>query len=127
MPGLPTPNFIGGRYNARVLTEDTIFYRGGEASSEIGRWYTATPPESSIKVRIDTTVKPQWIDPHTGILTGHSYVDTCFAVKIPAGTVVYDGPVGYQGGIYLGGENFIQTFIPNTKSAGQVIDFYHLK
>ena len=31
---------------------------------------------------------------------------------MPKGTTVYTGPVGYQGGAYLGGEDILQTFIP---------------
>lgn len=30
-------------------------------------------------------------------------IEQVYAVKIPAGTTIYTGPVGYQGGIYLGG------------------------
>jgi len=29
MRGTPAANFAGGKYNAKVLTEDTIYYRGG--------------------------------------------------------------------------------------------------
>ena len=59
--------------------------------------------DSATKVRIDTAVKPQWIDLITGELTGTSIIDTNYAIKIPAGTTVYTGPVGYQGSTYLGG------------------------
>ena len=34
-----------------------------------------------------------------------------YAVKVPAGTVIYEGPVGYQGGMYLGGMEIEQVFI----------------
>lgn len=67
----------------------TIFYRGGNAENALGQWFTMEPPESVIKVRIDTAVKPQWIDPITGELTGESIVDTVYAIKIPKGTTVY--------------------------------------
>ena len=62
-------------------------------------------------MRGDLAVKPQWIDPKTGSLTGISPINTNYAIKIPAGTTVYTGPVGYQGGAYLGGQNVMQTFI----------------
>lgn len=61
---------------------------------------------------IDSAVKWQWIDPKTGALTGTSFIDNIYAVKIPKGTTVYDGPVGYQGGIYLGGPYTNQVFVP---------------
>lgn len=61
---------------------------------------------------MDTAVKPQWVNSSTGVLEGHSYVNTNYAINIPKGTTVYTGPVGYQGGAYLGGEDILQTFIP---------------
>ena len=107
----PAQNFYGGRYNAEVLTEDKIYYRGGNSDNPLGQWFTAEPPESVAKVRIDTAVKPQWIDPVTGELTGESIVDTVYAIKIPKGTTVYPGPVGFQGGVFCGGYDIMQTFI----------------
>ena len=38
---------------------------------------------------------------------------TVFAIKFPAGTTIYTGPVATQGGAYLGGENVMQIYIPN--------------
>ncbi len=109
----PASNFFGGKYNATTLTGDTIFYRAGKEGTPLGQWFTSTPAESIAQVRIDLAVKPQWISPITGELTGTSVINTNYAIKIPAGTTIYSGPVGYQGGIYLGGENIIQTFIPH--------------
>ncbi len=48
-----------------------------------------------------------------GVLTGESTVNTVFAIKFPAGTTIYTGPVATQGGAYLGGENVMQIYIPN--------------
>lgn len=107
----PAQNFAGGKYNKKRLKQDTVFYRAGEKGNPLGQWFTRKAPESAIKVRIDTAVKPQWIDPITNEMTGHSYVDTVYAVKIPKGTTIYEGPVGYQGDAYLGGENIMQIFI----------------
>lgn len=39
------------------------------------------------------------------------YRKKLYAVKVPAGTVIYEGPVGYQGGMYLGGMEIEQAFI----------------
>lgn len=68
------------------------------------------------KVRIDTAVKPQWVDPVTGQLTGTSSVDVVYSIKLPAGTTVYQGPVASQGGVYVGGSGLTQTqiFVPKT-------------
>ena len=42
--------------------------------------------------------------------------------------VVYiKGPVGYQGGPFLGGLNQEQYFIPNSKSFGKVIKSHPIK
>ena len=103
----PAQNFYGGRYNAEVLVEDRIYYRGGNSDNALGQWFTTEPPESIAKVRIDTAVKPQWIDIKTGELTGESVIDTVYAIKTPKGTTVYTGPVGPQGGAYCGGYNIM--------------------
>ncbi|GAB2558130.1 WXG100-like domain-containing protein [Nocardia heshunensis] len=103
--------FAGGKYNTVVLKDDVTLYRGGTADTPLGQWFTAEPPASVANVRVDSAVKPQWIDPKTGVLTGESPIDTVFSVKIPAGTEVYVGPVGYQSGAYLGGAAD-QIFVP---------------
>jgi len=112
MTGNPASNFAGGKYNMDKLATDKTFYRAGESGKPLGQWFTTQPANSAIQVRMDTAVKPQWINPATGVLDGHSYVDTNYAINIPRGTTVYTGPVGYQGGAYLGGQNIMQTFIP---------------
>lgn len=109
--GQPAGNFFGGKYNVKILTEDKIYYRAGQDGKPLGQWFITEPAESVAKVRMDTAVKPQWIDPITGELTGVSIIDTNYAVKISAGTKVYTGPVGYQVGTYLGGSDIMQTFI----------------
>lgn len=111
MPNNPASNFASGKYNMHTLTKDTTYYRAGEAGKPYGQWFTSKPANSAIQVRMDTAVKPQWINPSTGVLEGHSYVNTNYAINIPRGTTVYTGPVGYQGGAYLGGQDIIQTYI----------------
>ena len=124
----PAQNFYGGRYNEEVLMEDQIYYRGGNSDNPLGQWFTKQPPESVAKVRIDTAVKPQWIDPVTGELTGESVIDTVYSIKIPKGTSVYTGPVGPQGGVYSGGYDMMQTFIKEPwKLDYEVIDKKPLK
>ena len=112
MDNNPAQNFYGGRYNAETLTQDTVYYRAGDSGGRpLGQYYTTEPPTSAAQVRLDTAVKPQWIDPKTGVCTGTSPVNTVYAVNIPAGTTVYTGPVGPQGGAYMGGPDIIQIFI----------------
>ncbi|MBC1370849.1 hypothetical protein HB847_00620 [Listeria booriae] len=107
----PNKNFYGGRYNTRVLQEDTIFYRGGKADAPLGQWFTSEPPKSVVNVRIDSAVKSQWINPKTGELEGVSPINTVYEIRIPAGTTIYEGPVGFQGGPYAGGLKQMQFFI----------------
>ncbi|EUJ46320.1 hypothetical protein [Listeria riparia] len=116
----PNTNFYGGRYNIKILEEDTILYRGGEKGglttpgkefNSLGEWYTTAPPASVAKVRIDSAVKYHWIDPVDGNLTGTSKISAVYEVKIPKGTTIYEGPVGYQGGHYLGGMDNFQVYI----------------
>ena len=84
MPNQPAKNFYGGRYNMEVLQEDRIMYRAGNAQNPYGRWFTSEPS---------------------------SYIDNVYAIKIPKGTTIYTGPVGPQGGVYVGGCNVMQTYI----------------
>ena len=109
----PAAAFAGGRYDAVVLTHDTILYRGGAAGggrNAYGQWFSFEPSSSAAQVRIELAVKPQWIDPTTGALRGESPVESLYAIKVPAGTTVYVGPTSYQGGIYVGGR--VQVFVP---------------
>jgi filamentous hemagglutinin len=75
-------------------------------------WKPASRWQARPAIRIDTAVKPQWINPLTGELAGSSPVNTVYAIKIPAGTTVYAGPVANQGGVYVGGQNISQIFVP---------------
>ncbi|WP_319931353.1 hypothetical protein [Xenorhabdus santafensis] len=66
-------------------------------------------------MRIDTAVKPQWFN-EAGKLTCKSPINAAYKVKIPKGTIpkgttIFEGPVGYQGGVYLGGQDKMQIFI----------------
>ena len=111
MPNQPVKNFYGGRYNVEVLQEDRIMYRAGNSQNPYGRWFTSEPPASVANVRIDTAVKTHWIDPKTGAYEASSYIDNVYAIKVPKGTTIYTGPVGPQGGVYVGGYNVMQTYI----------------
>lgn len=61
-------------------------------------------------------------------MTDTFIINTNYAIKIPAGTTVYSGPVGYQGGVYLGGDNIMQMFIPESWSINgvEVVGSTHL-
>lgn len=123
IPGVPAGNFATGQYTAVQLSDDVTLYRAGDAGGKaLGQWYTTKPPTSVASVRIDSAVKPQWIN-SDGVLEGESPINSYFKIQIPSGTTVYTGPVGYQGGVYLGGESTNQIFVsqPWTNPAVQVI------
>ncbi|WP_231559882.1 pre-toxin TG domain-containing protein [Geobacillus icigianus] len=104
--------FRSGMYNVIKLEEDIILYRSGKAGggkNALGQYFTRKP-STKIEGRIDLAVKAQWIDQKTGVITGSSPLESVYAIKIPKGTTLYEGPVGYQGGIYQGGG--IQIFVP---------------
>ena len=65
----------------------------------------------------------EWIK---NLLTGKekvkSMIEQVYAVKIPAGTTIYTGPVGYQGGMYFGGLETNQIFLPDTRIPG--VEFF---
>lgn len=110
-PGDPARNFYGMRYNEVTLAKDTVLYRAGQTGKPLGQWFTYEPPISEANVRIDNAVKLVWLKPNSTEISGTSPIDMVYAVKIPKGTVVYEGPVGSQGGPYLGGEQFTQVYV----------------
>ena len=86
-------------------------YRAGNSQNPYGRWFTSEPPASIVNVRIDLAVKPHWTNPKTGAWDSSSYIDNVYAIKIPKGTAIFTGPVGPQGGAYMGGYDIMQTYI----------------
>jgi hypothetical protein len=110
--------FRGGRYNKIVLEEPTYLYRAGPEGERLKRWYTRTAPMSELQARDLSGVPQQWIDPETGKLTGYSPMDTVHKVLAPKGTVIYEGPAGYQNPGAIGGGE--QIFIPDPDGAGLV-------
>ena len=60
-------------------------------------------------------------------MTGISRINTIYEIRIPAGTTVYEGSVGYQGGIYLGGMDKKQVFIQEPWKGGEVLNKISIK
>ncbi|WP_454835974.1 two-partner secretion domain-containing protein [Pseudomonas lini] len=100
-PGPLTDNiaetFSGGRYSVVTLDKDTVLYRAGTADKPLGQFFSSEPPVGVIQTRIDKAVLPEWPG------GAKSPIDTTFEIRIPAGTKVYVGEVGSQGGFYVGG------------------------
>ncbi|MGT2969218.1 hypothetical protein ACVR06_09120 [Streptococcus azizii] len=112
----------------KKLDSDTVLYRAGSGNNPMGQWFTTEPPISRAQVRIDTAVKDIWKTPN-GVFTGQSPIDKVYEIKIPKGTIIYDGPVGSQGGIYQGGLDRRQIFIdsPWNIEGVEVLDSWSIK
>lgn len=127
----PINNFYGGMYN-NASNESGIFTRIGDETYPYGSWYTKVPKNSEVQARIDLAIKKWWVDSNGEIKTrgfeaDKSILDTMYYIEFSEGIPKYKGPVGYQGGPFLGGLNQEQYFIPNSKNFGKVIKSYPIK
>jgi hypothetical protein len=113
--------FAGGRYREVVLESDTVLHRAGTAEKPLGQFFSTEAPGSVIQTRIDKAVQPRWPG------GGTSPIDTAFQVKIPAGTKVYVGEVGSQGGHFVGGTQQIVVKEPWLIDGVQVVGSTPLK
>jgi len=119
--------FSGGKYNVGTIQPNQLLYKAGDAANPSGSYFTFEPPESVAQARIDSAVKSQWIDPETGFLKGESPMNSVIGAQFPEGTPYYYGPVSSQGGVYLGGQNMIQIFVPGAKNIGTFTPISPLK
>ncbi len=60
-------------------------------------------------------------------LIGIAPLNTVYVIEFPAGTVVYEGPISYQGSFHLGGLEKIHIFIENSWQKGRIIDSFPLE
>ena len=124
-------NFYGGMYND-ASDESGIFARMGDETYPYGSWYTKVPKNSEVEARVDLAIKKWWVKPNgeikiRGFEANKSILDTMYYIEFPEGIPKYKGPVGYQGGPFLGGLNQEQYFIPNSRNFGKVIKSYPIK
>ncbi len=127
----PIKNFYGGMYND-ASNESGIFVRMGDKIKPYGSWYTKVSKNSEVEARVDLAIKKWWVKPDgeikiRGLEADKSILDTMYYIEFPEGIPKYKGPVGYQGGPFLGGLNQEQYFIPNSKNFGKVIKSYPIK
>jgi len=113
--------FSGGRYSVVTLEKDTVLYRAGTVDKPLGQFFSNEPPSGILQSRIDKAVLPEWPG------GAKSPLDTTFEIKIPAGTKVYVGEVGSQGGLYVGGTQQIVVQKPWLIDGVQVISSSPLK
>ncbi|MGR6919803.1 RHS repeat domain-containing protein [[Actinomadura] parvosata] len=114
-------NFTGSRYTTRILTEDTVLYRAGNAVRELGEYYSVQRPVGVIQARIDKALPPVWDDGKECIVT------TGYAVKIPSGVRVFEGEVASQGSWYMGGTDQIYIREPWNIPGVEVLDSWPLR
>ena len=103
--------FYGGYYNEKIATENMIIYKIGDASFPRGQFFSLNKNLGSYHGRIDLAIKPIWTDIN-GSYLGASRLNTIYKFKMPEGSIYYEGPINTQGGVYLGGSNIRQIFIP---------------
>lgn len=113
--------FSGGRYSVVTLEKDTVLYRAGTADKPLGQFFGSEPPTAVIQTRIDKAVLPEWPG------GAKPPIDTVFEIRLPAGTKVYAGEVGSQGGFYVGGSQKIVVQKPWLIDGVQVIKSSPLK
>ena len=127
----PINNFYGGMYND-ASNESGIFVRMGDKIKPYGSWYTKVSKNSEVEARVDLAIKKWWVDSNgeikiRGLEAEKSILDTMYYIEFPEGIPKYKGPVGYQGGPFLGGLNQEQYFIPNSRKFGKVIKSHPIK
>ena len=119
LPDSVASTFAGGRYNQGVVTSiDEMFFKGGDATNPGGSFFNFSAPNGVAQVRIDNAVRPQWINPVTGVLEAESPINSVIGAQFPIGSTYYYGPVSSQGGVYLGGSNKIQLYVPDARKIG---------
>ena len=127
----PIKNFYGGMYND-ASNESGMFVRMGDETYPYGSWYTKVPKNSEVEARVDLAIKKWWVKPNgeikiRGFEANKSILDTMYYIEFPEGIPKYKGPVGYQGGPFLGGLDQEQYFIPNSRNFGKVIKSHPIK
>ncbi|MCI8904029.1 MAG: hypothetical protein HFE70_07390 [Enterobacter sp.] len=113
--------FSGGVYKEITLSQDTTFYRGGQSGTELGRFFSYERPLGVLQTRIDKAVLPKWPD------GSESVIDNYYETKIPAGSKVYVGQVGYQSDIFPGGTEQVVIPAPWEIPGVETVNFVGLK
>ena len=108
--------FATGKYDVVSSESSYVLFKAGDSPG--GRFFTLQPPVSEAQVRIDAAVKPHWTTPQ-GAYTGSSQIEKgyAFVVQHPEHPVAI-GPVGSQGGVYLGGPGKLQVFVDDRSALG---------
>lgn len=100
LPETIANTFQGGSYVTKTLGESTILYRvyGGSAS-KTGNYWTRIKPAGPLQSQIDLALRPEWGNTASQVTT----------IRVPAGTIIYEGVAAKQGGLVGGGN---QIYLP---------------
>jgi hypothetical protein len=100
--------FRSSTYDEVRLSEDRVFYRDySDPNRRFSAFWTREPSAGPFQSILDSAILPEW-----GNRAEHTV-----AIRVPAGTTVYEGPTAPQGGLVGGGD---QTVIPHVKEAWEV-------
>lgn len=86
-------SFRGGTYTVRPTGEEMFLYRVYSSNKALGFYWTPVKPAGSMQSIVDSALRPEWGNEAT------KWVE----IKVPRGTVIYEGPTEVQGAIPGGG------------------------
>ncbi len=118
LPENPRSTFWNGKYTEGVVPpgKSMKIWKAGDGNNPSGSFFSFEPPESQVKVRIDSAVKEVWVDPKTGTYRGNSVLNSVISVELNPGDKFFYGPIGNQGGVHLGGMDRIQIYVPDANN-----------
>lgn len=112
----PAQTFASGKYDMASSSSKYIVFKSG--TSPNGSYFSLRPPASEAQVRIDSAVKPVWTSPEGKYLSSSPLEKGyAFIVEHPEHPVAI-GPVGMQGGVYVGGADNLQLFVDDRRALG---------
>jgi hypothetical protein len=90
--------FRSSTYDEVALSHDRVMYRDfSDPSRKLGAFYTREPSLGPTQSILDNALLPEW-----GNRATHS-----IAIRVPAGTHVFEGPTAAQGGLVGGGHQVV--------------------
>jgi hypothetical protein len=100
--------FRSSTYDEIRLSEDRVFYRDySDPNRRFSAFWTREPSSGPFQSMLDSAILPEW-----GNRAEHTV-----AIRVPAGTTVYEGPTAPQRAMLGGGD---QTVIPKVDPAWEV-------
>ena len=84
-------SFRDARFNVVELDAEVVLYRAGQKNRTMGQFFARAPPSKRFDVRFNSAVLTEW-----------SSLDTVYEVRVPKGTVLFDGYIAPQGNAHIG-------------------------